>query len=439
MLLGLWGLWVSEGGALATAEAALQVDRGVLDNGMTVLVAERRGLPMVALKLVLRAGAVAEPADRPGLATLTAQLLLQGTSTRSAEQIAEAVDQLGGAFTVTAQHDVVAVELAVLKQDLPTALDLLADVLLRPAFHPDEIARKVKQLQAYLLRLEEQPRAVARRTFNELLFGPHPYGRPLEGTQEGLARITEADVRDFYRRLYTPRGAILAASGEITRAELVDALRPRLASWQPAPAGPPPIPAPRPPQGRVVKVINRDLQQANIVMGHLGLPRTDPDYEAVSVMNYILGGGGFASRLMQVIRERGGLAYSVRSGFDGGLLHGAFRVEMQTQNPTANRAVELALQEIERMRTTPVAEQDLEEGRAFLIGSFPQRLSSNGRIVDFLTDVELYGLGLDYAEQYPRRLRALTREEIQRVAAKYLHPQDIVLVVVADEGKAQLR
>ncbi len=212
-------------------------------------------------------------------------------------------------------------------------------------------------------------------------------------------------------------------------------LLPRLAIW-------PKVEVPKVPthitfakEKKTVK-IDRAITQANIILGHSGVNRENPDYYALTVMNYILGGGGFASRLVEEIRNKRGLAYSVVSFFDPGKYPGSFQIVLQTKNSSAQQAISLSLQEMERIRKEQVSEKELEGAKKYLIGSFPLRLDTQGKLANFLTQVEYYGLGWDYPEKYPSLIRSVTREEVNRVAKKYLQPENYILVVVANLKEA---
>ena len=189
---------------------------------------------------------------------------------------------------------------------------------------------------------------------------------------------------------------------------------------------------------KVIK-IQKTLTQANIILGHLGIKRDNPDYYAVSVMNYILGGGGFASRLMDNIRDNKGLAYDVHSTFSANKYSGSFQAGLQTKNESANTAIEETLKEMERIRTEQVTDKELSDAKSYLTGSFPLRIDSNRKIAGFLTSVEFYGLGLDYVDNYRKFIEAVTKDDILRVARKYLNTKNYVLVVVGDLEKAALK
>ncbi len=308
------------------ADALQKPERFVLDNGMVILLMERHALPMVMVNLSFRAGSVWSPPGQEGVAELTATLLTAGTKTRSVKEIPQAIEFVGGALGASAGHDMLGVSLKVLKKDIELGFDLLSDVIKHPTFPPKELERERQEFLAELARQEEEPMTVASKTFSRLVFGPHPYGRPSDGTKESLSQITREQVLQFYKAYLRPQNAVMVVVGDITLQELQDLLDKYFSDWR---AGKPEYPAltPAPPlKKREVKVIPKSITQSTVIWGHLGISRSNPDFYALSVANYILGGGGFASRLLTQIRDNMGLAYSVRSAFYANTYPGSFRV-----------------------------------------------------------------------------------------------------------------
>lgn len=413
--------------------------RIVLENGMVVLLSERHDLPMVTVSLAVRAGEVNGPSDKPGLSSITADLLMQGTTRRTADQISREIDYIGGTLTVSGDSDFATIKLRVLKKDIRKGLDLLADILMNPAFSQHEIDRKVKEMLAEIQRRKEEPSIVAREVFYKTVFGGHAYGRTGDDISAFLNRLERRDILDFYSFFYRPNNTVMAIVGDVREGEIIGLLTEYFQGWRPKPqAGIQPVPLPAL-DSLVVKKIARDVTQANIVMGHLGISREDPDFYAVMVMNYILGGGGFSSRLMDNIRDNRGLAYDVSSGFDAMKEPGAFSVEIQTKNESANEVIDEVLKEIRRIASEPVSESELADAKAYLTGSFPLRMDTYAKIALMLTSIEIYNLGLDYPERYSAMINAVSRDDVLRVAKKYLHPDSMVIVVVANQSKAKLR
>ena len=428
MLTALWGL-----GPAFAADQVLGV-REKLPNDLVWLFSQQSGLPLVTLHLIVKAGTLQEPKGKEGLANLTASLLLSGTKSRSATQIAQQLDFLGAHLKAGGGDDFATISLTVLKKDLGAGLELFKDVLLNPTFTQDEVKRKVAQYKAALESEKDEPMVVASRTFAKDLYGDFPYGHPVIGTPEGLNAITPKDLAEFHRTYFRPNNAILAVVGDLTQDEARQWVTKTLGGWNAAPLPPlklPPIP---PLKQRQVVVIDKDISQANIILGTLGIKRQNPDFYAVQVMNYILGGGGFSSHLMEDIREKRGLAYSVASSFSPGLEPGPFAVSLETKNASAGEAIQQVVAQIKLMMTEPVKPQELEDAKTYFIGSFARNMDSLGKRAWLLTYVEAYGLGLDYPWKYPDLIRHLTPEDIRKVAEKYLHPDDYLLVIVGKKA-----
>jgi zinc protease len=427
--------FMAGGFASATGPPQVLGEKGHLPNGLVWLFSEQRSLPLVALQVMIKAGALRDLKGKEGLANLTAALLLQGTKKRSATQIAAELDFLGARLSASGSEDFALVSLMVLKKDLAAGLDLLQDVLCNPAFAPKEVQQKISELLASFQSDEDEPEIVASRAFYRRLFGPHPYGHPPKGTPAGLKAIHREDVLNFHRTYYRPNNAILSIVGDLSKDEAEAMVTKFFGPWEPAPIPPLEVPPPPDLNKPEVVIINKDITQANIIWGHGGIARNNPDFYAFQVMNYILGGGGFASRLMEAVREKHGLAYSVGSSFDAGLEAGPFVVTLETKNASAGEALAQVIREVERIRTQPVSEKELQDAKSYLIGSFPRKMDSLGKRASLLGYVEFYRLGLDYPWRYPELVAPLTPADIQKVAEKYLHPDKFLLVVVGDRGK----
>ncbi len=422
----------------APAGAAVLGERQVLGNGVVLLSAEAHAVPLVTLTMLIQAGASQDPPDKPGVANLTAELLTQGTTTRTATEISEAIEFVGGSLSVEAGRDVTTLSLRVLSKDLELGLDVLADVLLHPTFAPAEIERKAREIVAEIQHKHEEPGEVAAEAFDALLFGSHPYGRPVEGTEASVPTITRDDLARFHEAFYRPERAILAVVGDVRVPELKRLLETRLGGWTAGGSPVQSLPEPTPPTRPIVRTIQRGVAQANIVLGHLGVKRDNPDYYAILVMNQILG-GGFNSRLMSTIREANGWAYDVRSVFSPDKYAGTFHVSLQTKNETAQPAIDAVLAEIRRLRDQGVSASELADAKAYLTGSFPLRLDTSSKVARLLASIEYYGLGLDYVDRFPDLIARVSAADVQRVAQQYLHPDQYVLAVVADLPKAHLK
>ena len=432
----LIGLILSFGLASSLSAAPLGT-RTVLDNDATLLVAERPGLPMVVMSMVLKTGAAVDPQGKQGLANLTAALLTRGTKSYSAQALAEELDFLGTSLSVDAGNDATTISLTTLTKNLDRSFALLAEVILSPSFPQDEFERIRREIEGRLHSNEEDPGWVAGKAFREHLYPQHPYGRLISGQAETLARITPDDIRQFHATYYRPNNAIIAVAGEIAQDRVDSLLASHFADWKAADL--PDFSWPDPP-GREARQVNLDKEvtQANIMIGHSGIARSHPDYYAVLVMNHILGGGGFGSRLMDRIREEQGYAYSVGSYFSARKHPGPFTVALQTKNESAQQAIAETLAVIRHFRQEGATEEEVEAAKAYLTNSFPLRLISNSDVAGMLPVLEFYGLGLDYPDRYPDIIGSVTLEQVKAAAKQHLHPDQFLQVVVADLEKAGL-
>lgn len=424
---------------LHSSSHALDVKKTALENGLTLLIVERHHLPIVKVTVGIKAGSLVEPEEKAGLANLTAELLTAGTQKRTASQINEESEFVGASLDTSGGDDYVTVTLSVLKKDIYLGFDLLSDIILNPTFPEEELAKKTERIKASLKASEEDPDFVASKAFLKEVFGTHPYGRLTEGSEETLDMIKRNDLLNFHAIYYTPNNSIMSVVGDITPEEVKLLLAKYFSGWQPKDIKASSLSRLTAIKKRKTISIDKDLTQANILIGHLGISRDNPDYYAVSVMNYILGGGGFASRLMQNIRMEKGLVYDIHSFFAADKYGGRFQVGLQTKNESANTAIKEILEEIKRIRNTFVSDAELSDAKSFLTGSFPMRIETSRRIANFLVAVEYYGLGVDYMDKYPIYINSVTKEDVLRVAKKYLDPEKFILVVVADQKKASLK
>lgn len=434
---------------LSTDVSAVDVKRHILPNGLVVLQSEKHNLPIVMLTLLIKAGQISEPGDKAGLANLTAELLTEGTKGRNSIEISEEIEFIGASLGTSAGRDYTKISLSVLKKDIHKGFELFSDILLNPVFPQKEIDRKRELIKGFLKQQEEDPSFLAGRAFRKEVFGEHPYGRLIEGYVETIDNINREDIVKFYSNYFLPINSILSVVGDLTADELETLIKRYLGEWKNADQQHhhllPPVSKGKlggvsveKKRKKVVK-IDKDLTQANIILGNLGISRDNPDYYTVLVMNYILGGGGFTSRLMQSIRDKMGLAYDVYSSFISYKKGGMFLIGVQTKNESSNTVIDEILKQINKIRKEKVTDKELSDAKSYLTGSFPRRLDTNRKIADFLTMVEFYNLGLDYAKKYPEYINSVTKEDIQRVANKYLEPENCVLVVIADQKKAKVK
>ncbi|MCJ7578463.1 MAG: insulinase family protein [candidate division Zixibacteria bacterium] len=418
-----------------------EIKKEILDNGLKVIVIEHHELPVVAFRLVLKSGSAYDPAGKAGLADLTAGLLRKGTKTKDATQISEAIDFVGGSLDAGADWDATFATCRVLNKYFDTGLDLLTDIILNPTFKEDEIERLRRQTLAGIMQQKDDPGSVAEENFRKFVFGEHPYGQPREGTEESVSGITREDIVNFHKTYYVPNNAILAVVGDVKTADVLKKVKSKFGSWEKREFATPNFVQPPQIKGHQILLVDKpDLTQSYVKIGHFGIDRKSPDYFPVRVMNYILGGGGFASRLMDEVRAKRGLTYDIGCNFDSYKLKGAFEVSTYTRIDSTLGAIQAVLDQIKRIRTEKVSQKELSETQSFYDGYFPLQFETPEQIATQILNVEIYDLGEDYIKNFRKNISAVTADDILRVAQKYLDPDNIKLVVVskAEEVKPKL-
>ncbi len=403
-----------------------------LANGLEVIVLEDHRLPRFELGVVVRRGSGSETLEQAGLAAFTAELMERGAGERTALELAAHVDALGASLAVASDWDSLSAGVSGLSRDFDTLFDVLRDVVREPRFDEDEAERVRAEQLATLEKAREDPGTVASWNFARLLYGGHRYGLPAQGTPETVARLGVADAKSFHARLFVPGNAIFVASGDVAFEDVLARVEAALGDWDggSVPAPGPPAPDPAPPARRIVVVDRPDLGQAQIVIGHEGIARTDERRVPALVMNTVLGQGGFSSRLMSVVRSDEGLTYSIGSLFLQRRLGGPFAVFTFTRVPETRRVVDLVLRELERMQSEPPEGEELARAKSQRIGSFALALETSGAVADALVDLSVHGLPADSLDTYRARIRAIGPEDVASVARELLHPERAAVVVV---------
>ncbi|HEY3346871.1 MAG TPA: pitrilysin family protein, partial [Nitrospirota bacterium] len=414
-------------------------DRYLLSNGMVLLVKENHTLPIVTMSMIIKAGSIVEPDDKAGLAGLTAGLLMKGAAGMSAEQISDAADFIGASLDVGGGTDFATAGLSVLTKDADTGFSLLSKVLTSPDFKQEEIDRAKTAVKAAIIRKEQEPDEVAQKTYQEAIFGADsPYGRQVEGTAKTVDAITRDDIVNFHKTRYVPNDCILAVVGDTNVNEVKALIEKYMADWRPREQMPVVLKKADIPAKITYIKVNRDITQANILMGHPGVERENPDYYTLYVMNYILGGGGFVSRILDKIRDDMGLAYSAYSYFNPFKYDGSYTIGLETKNESAAQAIDETLKIVERMKKEPVTDKELKDAKDFITGSFPRKLDTNSKIAGLLTQIQFYGLDLNYFEMYEREITKITKEDVLKAAQKYLHPDKVKIIVVGNIKETKL-
>jgi zinc protease len=426
----VFSLWDSMPGmAMSPAE------RITLPNKLQVFLSEEHSLPFVTCQMLIDGGSRQDPAGKEGLVHLTTKGLVLGTARFKVSEINETLDFLGAALSTSTSKDYSTITFRVLKKDLDKGLKLFEEVILRPVFPEEELEREKKEILGMIQSSEERPGVLAEKAFNKALFQAGPYGHPVEGSRESVTGLTRSDVLQAYKTLCRSNRAILSVVGDISLDEVKRKILPLFSQWTAGEDAKASLSTHEAKKGELIK-INRDLSQANIIIGEAGVDRGHPDYYALSVMNYILGGGGFGSRLMEEIRVKRGLAYSVSSYLEALKYQGAVQIVLQTKSASARESIALGLKQMEILRQEPVSMENLERAKKYLIGSFPMRFDTQSKLVTFISLMAYFGLGQDYPEKYPKLIKAVSPEDIQRVARKYLHPEQVIQVIVGNLKEA---
>jgi len=411
-------------------------------NGARVLYVEAPELPMVDVRVVLDAAASRE--SKPGVASLTNSMLTQGAFVEgggewNADQIAERMESVGAELGSGSLRDMTWVSVRTLTREpaLGTALETLATVLGNPSFPAADLERLRKSTLVALRRSEQKPRSVAKQAFYRAVFGDHPYaGDPL-GTKESVEALTREDLLQHYRRHYVAKNAVVALVGAVSREQagrIAEQVTAGLAAGEPAPTLPPVAD----PQAQQLQRLDFPSSQSHLLIGQPGMSRKDPDYFALYVGNHILGGNGLVSILSDEVREKRGLSYSVYSYFMPMRERGPFIMGLQTKNSQAEQAREVLLQTLERFMQQGPSAEELTASKQNITGGFPLRISSNGKIVEYLAVIGFYDLPLDYLERFNERVEAVTAEQIRDAFARRMHPEKFVTIVVGSAAEPEV-
>ena len=404
-----------------------------LSNGMQVMAILHHEQPAVTMRLLTRAGAAQDPQGKRGVAELVSHLLDQGTTTRSAQQIAEQIDFIGGALGTGSGTDLTFVNAVVMKDSFAFGMDLVGDVARNPSFAPEEIERQRERAISSLQVSDQDPDYVASVLFDRLVYGFHPYGLPGSGTPETLMGITQDDLRQFHRQYFVPNNMILAIVGDVTGEEAFAQAERVFGKW-PRGEVPPWKPIdPPPPTRRLVIVDKPDLVQTEIRVGQLAIPRKHPDYLAWDLTVKILGGEG-ANRLHRVLRSERGLTYGAEANSQAMKQAGDFVAETNTRTETTGEALRLTVEEFAKLQRQRVFERELADAQAYLAGSFPLTIETPNDIATIVMNALFYELPLEEISTFRERVQAITPDDIQRVARQYIKPDRLSIVLV---GNAQ--
>jgi predicted Zn-dependent peptidase len=401
------------------------------------MIVEHHELPVASFALVAESGGTIDPAQKTGLANLTASMLTEGTTSRSSLEIADQAAFLGISLNASSDWDASTIRLQTPTAQLDSALALFADVALNPAFPQEEFERIRKDRLTALLQLKDRPTAIANQAYAAILYGSgHPYGRQLIGTEASVQGLSTSDLQAFYRANFIPNNSTLIIVGDVNPAQIEAKVGALFGGWKRGTIVP--VTYPEPPRAGVTTVYLIDkpgASQSSFRIGSIGVPRSTRDYFALSVLNTILG-GSFTSRLMQNLRETHGYTYGARSAFDMRRAAGPFTASAEIVGDKTDSALVEFMKELNAIRESVPAEE-LEKAKRYMQLGLPGDFETTQQIATALVPIALYDLPLDYYNTYVSNVEAVTAGEVQRVARQYVNPASLAIVIVGDRKKIE--
>ncbi|MFQ6018575.1 MAG: M16 family metallopeptidase [Kiloniellaceae bacterium] len=418
---------------------AVEVQRVTSEGGIEAWLVEDHGNPIISLDLAFRGGAALDPPGKEGLANMVSGLIDEGAGGLDSQAFQGRLQDLSIRLRFSAGLDSFGGELRTLTENRETAFELLRLALTEPRFDAEPVARIRSQILAGLARDAEDPQTIVGRILSKLFFPEHAYGRPVDGTLESVSALTVEDLRRFVAERFGRDNLVIGVAGDISAPELARLLDQTFLGL-PVRAAPADLPETAPRSAGEVVVVERDVPQSVVALGHAGVKRDDPDFYAAYVVNHILGGGGFSSRLYAEVRDKRGLAYSVYSYLNpyehAGLVLGG----VATENSRVKQSLDLIRREWRRMAEEGPSEAELEATKTYLTGSFPLRFSSTGRIAGMLVSMQLQDLGIDHLDRRNALIEAVTLEDARRVARRLFDADRLTVVVVGrPEGVSPTR
>jgi zinc protease len=407
-------------------------------NGVKVILMEYHRAPTLSVTALFPGGASLDPAGKIGVASMTADLMRKGTDTRTAPQIAEQIDFLGGSLGAAAGNDSLVVSLGVLAKDTKTGLDLFTDIIRHPTFPAEELERERQLSVAGLESLKEDPAAVASRVEEEIAYPGHPYG--YESTITSLKALTRDDLAAYYHRVVAPNRMILVAVGDFKTADMLANLRGRFGNWAKVEGAAADVPPVKPTARRIVLIDKPDATQTQVRMVRTAFPRSSSDYFAASVANTILG-GGFTSRLTDEIRVNRSLTYGIDSGFVPRLRGGTFGISSFSKVETTRALLDATRDVLAKTAAKGFTPGELKKVKGYMTGLYAIRVQTPEALASQLEDMALYGLPNNYMQTYLNRIQSITLADANRIAKTYFSPEKLSIVLVAPASKvaAQLK
>lgn len=409
----------------------------VLKNGMTVLLMEQKEVPLVSFDVIVKSGSVADPAGKEGVASLTAGLLRKGTKKRTADQLSNELDFIGGTLGAGSTHDYSNASAEFVKKDLPKGLDLLSDVLLNPVFPVAEVKKLQAQRIDAIKAAKDEAQGVIGNYYNAYLFGAHPYSRPTDGTETSLAGITRDDIAKFYATYYTPSNVILAAVGDFDAGEMERLLNEKFGAWPSKQTTPVSLPEITPATGKRLLLVNKpDSTQTFYRIGNVGVARTNDDRVFIDVVNTLFG-GRFTSMLNTALRIKSGLSYGAGSRFDLRKSQGPFFINTYTKNETTEKAIDMTLDVLNQLHEKGITEEELKSAKAYIKGQFPPRIETSDQIAALLAQLEFYGLDERDVNDLYSKIDSMTLDDARRVIKQYFPRESLVFVLIGKSDEIQ--
>ncbi|MGB2645734.1 MAG: pitrilysin family protein [Candidatus Acidiferrum sp.] len=407
-------------------------EKVVLKNGLTVLLMQKRGVPLVNVFAMVKAGAAADPEGEEGLASVTAALLRKGTKTRTGQQFAADFDFIGGSFEAEASADFAYISGEFMTKDMARGLELFSDALLHPTFPQNETEKVLAQSVDGVKASKDDPQSVLGLYYQGYLFGTHPYGRPPEGNELSLKRIQRDAIAKFYEANYTPGNTILGVVGEFDAAEMRKQIEATLGAWPAHAAESVAVPAAAAAKGKRLLLVDKpDATQTYFAIGNVGTAVNDPDRVAIRVVNTIFG-GRFTSELNEALRVESGYTYGAGSFFDSHKVPGAFEIYSFTKNETTVPAIDLALQVLEKLHKDGVTETQLASAKSYIKGQYPPTIETSSQLARRIVFNEFYGLTDDEVNQLEARIDAVTPEIAKRTIEKHFPSDNLVFVLIGN-------
>jgi predicted Zn-dependent peptidase len=405
----------------------------VLKNGLTVLLLEKRGVPLIDMFAIVKTGAAADPAGEEGLASVTAALLRKGTKNRTAQQFSADFDYIGGSFGADAGADFTNISAEFLTKDLARGLELFSDAVVHPTFPQNETDKILAQSLDGVKAAKDEPQSVLGLYYAGFLYGSHPYGRPSDGDELSLKRIQRDAIVKFYEANYAPGNTILGIAGEFDATEMRKKLEGTLGAWPARTVASTPISSASPVKGKKLLLIDKpDATQTYFAIGNIGTAVNDPDRVAIRVVNTIFG-GRFTSELNEALRVESGYSYGAGSFFDSHKAPGLFEIYSFTKNETTTPAIDLALQVLEKLHKNGVTEEQLKSAKSYIKGQYPPTIETSSQLVRRIVFNEFYGLGDDEVNQLEARVDAVTPAIAKQIIGKHFPLDSYVFVLI---GKA---